>query len=73
MPLRPILKKDLTVRSSQTGTKQHMQEALQIFADKKVVPELEVVELRSINEALDRIHRGEVTGKLVADLRLGKR
>ncbi|KIW95306.1 uncharacterized protein Z519_03890 [Cladophialophora bantiana CBS 173.52] len=71
MSLRPLLRKDLLVRSNQTGTKRDMKEALQIFAAGRVVPELEVVDLRDINVALDRIRRGEVMGKLVADLRGG--
>ncbi|EXJ68152.1 uncharacterized protein A1O5_08767 [Cladophialophora psammophila CBS 110553] len=69
MSLRPLLRKDLLVRSNQTGTKRDMKEALQIFAASRVVPELEVVDLRDINVALDRIRHGEVMGKLVADLR----
>ncbi|OAP60676.1 hypothetical protein AYL99_05678 [Fonsecaea erecta] len=69
MSLRPLLRKDLLVRSNQTGTKTDMREALQIFAAGKVVPELEVVDLHDINEALDRIKQGKVMGKLVADLR----
>ncbi|OAG39966.1 hypothetical protein AYO21_05839 [Fonsecaea monophora] len=72
MSLRPLLKKDLLVRSNQTGTKTDMKEALALFAAGKVVPELEVVELGDINGALDRIKRGDVMGKLVADLRGSK-
>ncbi|OQU96772.1 hypothetical protein CLAIMM_02805 isoform 1 [Cladophialophora immunda] len=68
MSLRPLLRKDVLVRSNQTGTKADMQEALRIFAAGKVVPELEVVALRDINAALDRIKQGTVMGKLVADL-----
>jgi alcohol dehydrogenase, propanol-preferring len=72
MALRPLLKKNLTVRSNQTGTKADMREALDFLAAGEVVPELEIVDLKDINEALDRIKQGKVMGKLVANLAGGK-
>ncbi|ETI22279.1 hypothetical protein G647_06352 [Cladophialophora carrionii CBS 160.54] len=72
MSLRPLLKKNVIVRSNQTGTKADMQEALEFLASGKVVPELEMVDLKDINEALDRIKQGKVMGKLVANLVGGK-
>lgn len=69
MPLRPLLRKNIIVRSNQTGSKAEMKTALDIFASGRVVPELEMVHINEINEALDRIKNGEVMGKLVADLR----
>lgn len=71
MPLRPLLRKNIVVRSNQTGSKAEMKAALDIFASGKVVPELEIVHIDEINDALDRIKNGEVMGKLVADLRDG--
>ncbi|KIW67318.1 hypothetical protein PV04_06582 [Phialophora macrospora] len=68
MSLRPLLKKDLIVRSNQTGSKADMKEALDFLASGRVVPELEMVDLKDINEALDRISQGKVMGKLVANL-----
>ncbi|OCT51748.1 Alcohol dehydrogenase [Cladophialophora carrionii] len=72
MSLRPLLKKNVIVRSNQTGTKADMQEALEFLASGKVVPELGMVDLKDINEALDRIKQGKVMGKLVANLVGGK-
>jgi D-arabinose 1-dehydrogenase-like Zn-dependent alcohol dehydrogenase len=68
MSLRPLLKKDLIVRSNQTGSKADMKEALDFLASGRVVPELEMVDLKEINEALDRIRQGKVMGKLVANV-----
>ncbi|KAK5031790.1 hypothetical protein LTS07_004410 [Exophiala sideris] len=68
MSLRPILKKDLIIRSNETGTKADMQSALDICAQGKVVPEVEMVELGDINAALDRVKSGQVMGKLILDL-----
>ena len=73
MNLRPILKKKLSVLSNQTGTKTDMKEALNLLASGKVVPDIEIVNLKDINEALDRIKQGKVMGKLVADLAGGAR
>ena len=68
MPLRPILKKDLTVRSNETGTKADIEEALRISASGKVTCEIEVMRLKDLNIALDRLETGQVVGKLVLDL-----
>lgn len=68
LPLRPILQKDITVSSSQTGTISDIQEALQITADGNVKPQLSLLSLRDVNVALEKIKRGEVLGKLVLSL-----
>ncbi len=72
MPLRPILKKNLLIRSSQTGTKADLQEALRLCAAGKVKPIFETTDLDSLNAALDRVKAGKVEGKLVVDLRNGE-
>jgi propanol-preferring alcohol dehydrogenase len=72
MPLRPILKKNLLIRSSQTGTKADIQEALKLCAAGKVTPVFEITKLDSLNEALDRVKAGKVDGKLVLDMRDGE-
>lgn len=69
MPLRPILKKDLIIRSNETGTKADMEEAIEISASGQVRCETEVMGLHDLNTALDRVKRGEVLGKIVLDLR----
>ncbi|OQV05500.1 hypothetical protein CLAIMM_10227 [Cladophialophora immunda] len=68
MSLRPILNKNLVVRSNETGTKADILLALDLCVQGKVVPELEIIELDDINIALDRIKSGKVMGKLVVDL-----
>lgn len=68
MPLRPILQKNLVVRSSQTGTIVDIEEALQLSADGIIVNHIEVLGLKRLNDALDRMKKGDVFGKLVVDL-----
>ena len=68
MPLRPILKKGLLVRSNQTGRKQDIIDALELSRVGKVTCEVEVLNLAQLNEALDKVKAGKVLGKLVVDL-----
>ena len=68
MPLRPILKKNLTIRSNETGTKADIEEALNISASGKVVCQVKLIRLLDLNIALDRLQAGKVLGKLVIDL-----
>ena len=69
MPLRPVLKKNLTIRSNETGTKADIEEALNISVSGKILCEVEVMKLMDLNVALDRVQAGKVLGKLVVDLR----
>ena len=69
MPLRPILKKNLTIRSNETGTKADIEETLRISAAGKTRCEVEVLQLQDLNLALDRLKGGRLLGKLVLDLR----
>ena len=71
MPLRPVLKKNLTIRSNETGTKADIEEALKMSASGKIVCEVEVMKLMDLNLALDRLSAGKVLGKLVVDLQSG--
>lgn len=68
-PLRPILRKNLTLTSNQTGTKEDIEAAMQISADGHVACEIEVMALSELDVALERLKRGEVLGKLVLDVR----
>ncbi|KAH8812918.1 chaperonin 10-like protein [Xylogone sp. PMI_703] len=68
-PLRPILKKHLTVKSNQTGTKEDIIEALKLSVSGQVKCNVEVMKLEQLNEALDRLKGGKVMGKLVVDLK----
>ncbi|KAK4905086.1 hypothetical protein LTR49_025579 [Elasticomyces elasticus] len=69
MPLRPMLRKDLTIRSHETGTKEDIEDALQHSASGLIRCRIEVLKLTDLNEALDRLKSGQVQGKLVLDLR----
>ena len=69
MPLRPVLKKNLIIRSNETGTKADMEEALNLSASGEIVCEVELKKLVDLNIALDRLQAGKVLGKLVLDLR----
>lgn len=69
MPLRPILKKDLTIRSTETGKKRDIEEALCLTAKGVVTGRVQMMELGNLNQALDRVKSGSVMGKLVLDLR----
>jgi propanol-preferring alcohol dehydrogenase len=71
MPLRPILKKDLVIRSNETGTKADMKAALEICAAGEVTPEVQMLGLKNINDVLDKIKSGKVMGKIVLDLKAG--
>jgi len=70
MKLRPILKKNLTIRSSDTGRKADIIEALDLCASGKVTPIVQITSLADLNNSLDKIKAGETVGKLVVDLSL---
>lgn len=69
MSLRPILKKDLTVRSSETGTKKDIEEALHLTSSGLIKSKVELLQLSQLNYALNRLKSGSVYGKIVLDLR----
>lgn len=68
MPLRPLLQKAVTLRSSQTGSKIDMQAALHLAAEKNLKGQAEVVGFDQLNQALDRVKAGKVLGKLVLEI-----
>ena len=68
MPLRPVLKKDLSIRSHETGTKAEIEEALHWSANGTIEAQIEILDLLDLNLALDRVESGNVLGKLVLDL-----
>ncbi|KAH8892185.1 GroES-like protein [Thozetella sp. PMI_491] len=68
MPLRPVLKKDLTIHSHETGTQRDIEEALQICSLGKVSCSVDLLPLSDLNSALDKIKRGDILGRLVLDL-----
>lgn len=68
IPLRPILQKDLSIRASETGTKEDTAKALDFLREGKVTPRIELVKFNEINEAIDRLKNGRVYGRLVIDM-----
>ena len=68
MSLRPILKKNLMIRSNQTGTRADIEQALEMSLTGKIVCEVEIMKLRDLNIALDRLQSGKFLGKIVLDL-----
>lgn len=68
MPLRPILKKDLTIRSTETGKISDIEAALCLAASQTVTSRIELTDFYNLNHALDRLKSGTVMGKLVLDM-----
>ncbi|KAF9884700.1 alcohol dehydrogenase [Aspergillus nanangensis] len=68
MPLRPLLQKDLTVRASETGTREDILKALNCLAEGKVSPCVEMVDFHSLDRAIDRVTQGDVQGRLVMEM-----
>lgn len=70
MPLRPILQKNLLVRSNVTGTLADIRAALDVCAQGKVVPRIEIIDLKALNTTLDAMKTGTLLGRVVVDLSL---
>lgn len=70
MPLRPILKKNLVIRSNQTGTTADNRAALDLCAQGKVVPQIDIISLQDLDEALNKMKSCKTLGKFVIDLSL---
>jgi propanol-preferring alcohol dehydrogenase len=64
---------DLTLRSldlvgSQAGTKEDCSAVLQLVADGKLSSRITRIPFEQIGEGIDRLERGDVVGRLVADV-----
>ncbi|MFE0753218.1 alcohol dehydrogenase catalytic domain-containing protein [Inquilinus sp. NPDC058860] len=57
-----------SIRGSNVGTRQDLQEAVDFAARGLVTATVETVPLEQVNEALARLRRGQVAGRLVLDL-----
>ncbi|MGL4636120.1 MAG: alcohol dehydrogenase AdhP [Beijerinckiaceae bacterium] len=68
MPIFDTVLKRITVRGSIVGTRQDLVEALQFAAEGKVKAHYSVVPLSGINSTLERLRRGEITGRVVIDM-----
>lgn len=58
----------ITVRGSIVGTRLDLQESLDFAADGKVKATIEVGKLEEVNTILDRMHKGQINGRVVMDL-----
>jgi propanol-preferring alcohol dehydrogenase len=58
----------LCVRGSLVGTRADMKEALAFAADGKVKANVETARLEDINEVLERLREGKVTGRIVLNI-----
>jgi propanol-preferring alcohol dehydrogenase len=61
----------LTVRGSLVGTRADMKEALAFAAEGKVKANLETASLDDVNDVLERLRTGKVTGRVVLTIRAG--
>jgi alcohol dehydrogenase, propanol-preferring len=64
-PIFDVVLKRLTVRGSIVGTRQDLHEALELAAEGKIKPTLELQPLAAINQVFDRLKRGEIEGRVV--------
>ena len=67
IPLFDVVAKCVTVRGSFVGTREDMAECLALAADGKVKADIELSQLSSINETLQRLERGDVASRVVLD------
>ncbi|HEU5322523.1 MAG TPA: alcohol dehydrogenase AdhP [Methylomirabilota bacterium] len=63
-----LVVKGLTLRGSIVGGRQDVAEALAFAADGKVLPTVETRSLDEVNETMERLRRGQVTGRVVLKL-----
>lgn len=67
-PIFDVVLKRLTIRGSIVGTRQDLQEALEIAADGKVHATIERQPLQAINAVFERLRRGDVQGRVVLEI-----
>jgi propanol-preferring alcohol dehydrogenase len=67
-PIFDVVLKRLTIRGSIIGTRLDMIEALQFAALGKIQPALELQPFNAINDVIDRLKKGDVTGRVVLRL-----
>jgi len=65
IPIFDVVLKRLTIRGSLVGTREDLQEALSISADMAIRSHIQTQPLQSVNDAMDRLRRGEVEGRIV--------
>lgn len=57
-----------TVSGSITGGTKETQEMLEFCADRKIYPEIEVIPIQDVNEALERLIKRDVKYRFVIDI-----
>jgi propanol-preferring alcohol dehydrogenase len=68
-PIFDVVLKRLTLRGSSVGTRMDLKEALQIAADGRVQPTIELQPLAAINAAFTRLEQGTLRGRIVLAMR----
>ncbi|SFG31688.1 alcohol dehydrogenase, propanol-preferring [Novosphingobium sp. CF614] len=58
----------ITVRGSIVGTRLDLQESLDFASDGKVKATIETAKLEDINTVFDRMHKGQIEGRIVIDM-----
>jgi len=58
----------ITVRGSIVGTRLDLQESIDFAADGKVKATIEMARLADINTVFDRMHKGQIDGRVVLDI-----
>jgi len=58
----------ITVRGSIVGTRLDLQESIDFAADGKVKATIEMARLADINDVFDRMHKGQIDGRVVLDI-----
>ncbi|OYZ69754.1 MAG: zinc-dependent alcohol dehydrogenase, partial [Rhizobiales bacterium 24-66-13] len=58
----------ITVRGSIVGTRLDLQESLDFAADGKVKATVSTARLEDINTIFDKMHKGQIEGRIVLDL-----
>lgn len=68
MEIGDLVLKEVTVKGSLGNTKDDIAGVYQYFATGKLKPQLEIIKFEEIGEGLERLHRGEVRGRLAAEV-----
>lgn len=68
MSIEDIVTKCKIIKGSLMGNRQDLREALQFAADGKVRPNCYPEKLENVNEAFERILKGEINGRVVMQI-----
>lgn len=68
LPIFSMVLKGITVRGSIVGTRLDLQEAIDFAAAGKVKATVKAEKLENINDVFDRMHKGQIEGRIVLDM-----